>query len=391
MNKKTGICLNAMVGNEANTITRMLESVAPHIDYYVIQCNGKEDNTREIIDNFFKEKNINGFTYFMEWNFPGFNRNHTLQECLKAEHQCDWILRMDADERLQVDDTFDWNILNDTSIDSYNIVAEAGNTKYLRTWFWNANRPWFFQADKRHETIHLPEIGENFQRVNMPYEFRHLVSQDGETWDVPRKFLRDALELEIDKVVGNKVLEDHYHLWYLAKSYSDCYSNSSELPFGKVHSDEYARRSIWYFNRFLEVSHNWSGDKKPEREDEMAYFALILMGQAYDFIGDFEKSKNHFLSAELFINDRNEHLLNYCSSLEKQGKYSEILPIIDKMCSPQKVNPFPNRVFLIDDRAYLSTSNHLNEYREYIKIKIGEYIINTDSVNFDSFYFEQDV
>jgi tetratricopeptide (TPR) repeat protein len=95
------------------------------------------------------------------------------------------------------------------------------------------------------------------------------------------------------------------------------------------------------------------------------------MGQAYDFIGDFEKSKNHFLSAELFINDRNEHLLNYCSSLEKQGKYSEILPIIDKMCSPQKVNPFPNRVFLIDDRAYLSTSNHLNEYREYIKIKIG--------------------
>ena len=53
MNKKTRICLNAMVGNESNTITRMLESVAPHIDYYVIQCNGKEDNTQEIVDNFF--------------------------------------------------------------------------------------------------------------------------------------------------------------------------------------------------------------------------------------------------------------------------------------------------------------------------------------------------
>ena len=35
MNKKTKICLNAMVGNEANTITRMLESVAPYrlLDY----------------------------------------------------------------------------------------------------------------------------------------------------------------------------------------------------------------------------------------------------------------------------------------------------------------------------------------------------------------------
>ena len=53
MNKKTKICLNAMVGNEAPTITRMLESVAPHIDYYVIQCNGKEDNTQEIIDDLF--------------------------------------------------------------------------------------------------------------------------------------------------------------------------------------------------------------------------------------------------------------------------------------------------------------------------------------------------
>ena len=92
MSKNTKICLNAMVGNEAKTITRMLESVAPHIDYYVIQCNGKEDNTNEIIESFFKEKGIPGFTYFIEWNFPGFNRDHTLQEALKADHGCDWIL-----------------------------------------------------------------------------------------------------------------------------------------------------------------------------------------------------------------------------------------------------------------------------------------------------------
>ena len=40
MNNKAKICLNAMVGNEAPTILRMLESVAPYINYYVIQCNG---------------------------------------------------------------------------------------------------------------------------------------------------------------------------------------------------------------------------------------------------------------------------------------------------------------------------------------------------------------
>jgi glycosyltransferase involved in cell wall biosynthesis len=381
MNKKTKICLNAMVGNEAPTILRMLESVAPHIDYYVIQCNGKEDNTQEIIDNFFKEKNIPGYTYQTDWNFPGFNRDHTLQECLKAEHGCDWILRMDADERLQVDENFDWSILDDTSVESYNITAEAGDTKYFRTWFWNAKLPWFFQHDKRHETIHLPEIGEDFRRFDMPYGFRHLVGQDGETWNVPRKFLKDALELEIDKVVGNTILEDRYHLWYLAKSYADSYGSSHELPFGKKHSDEYARRSIWYFERFFEVCHNWYGEGQPTREDEMGYYGLIMMGHAYYFIGDITKSQKCFQNAELFCTGRNEHLMYLASYLEKQERYEEILPLIDEMV--KKPNPFPNKTFLIENRCYLDSSNFLNEYQEMIERKLNEPTMDLTSVNFE--------
>jgi len=49
------IVMNAMVGSEEATITRMLESVVDYIDYYVVQCNGS-DNTRSIIDNFFYGK-----------------------------------------------------------------------------------------------------------------------------------------------------------------------------------------------------------------------------------------------------------------------------------------------------------------------------------------------
>ena len=143
----------------------------------------------------------------------------------------------------------------------------------------------------------------------MPYGFRHEVSQDGETWYVPRKFLRDALELEIDKVVGNKVLEDPYHLWYIAKSYADCYGNPDELPFGRLHSEEYARRSIWYYDRFLEVSHNWHESKEDVRSDEMAFFGLIMMGQAYQFLGDYENAMQHFYWAGRFAGMRNEHLL----------------------------------------------------------------------------------
>lgn len=380
MNKKTKIVLNAMVGSEAPTILRMLESTAPHIDYWVIQCNGKEDNTKEIIDNFFRGKGIPGFTYQTDWNYPGFNRDHTLQTCLKADHGCDWVLRMDADERLQVDLDFDWSILDDTSAASYNLVAENGDLKYFRTWFWNARLPWFFQHDKRHETIHLPEVGEDFERRMMPYGFRHLVSQDGFTWAVPRKFLRDALELEIDKVVGNTVLEDSYHLWYIAKSYSDCYGNSDELPFGKMHSDEYARRSIWYYERFLHLTNDWDNSKTVKSQNEMCYFALIMMAQAHKFIGDVNKAVEHFYLAEQFSPARNEHLMHLCFYLEELNRLEEALDVVNKMLQPERVNPFPRLSFLIEGRAYYNTGDILSELRDRLTKKLE----TIDRGDFDS-------
>jgi tetratricopeptide (TPR) repeat protein len=383
MNKRTKIVLNAMVGNEAPTIMRMLESVFPYIDYYVIQCNGKEDNTKEIIDNFFKEKNIPGFTYETEWNYPGINRDHTLQECLKANHGCDWILRMDADERLKVDEDFDWTILDDTSVDSYNLVAENGDLKYFRTWFWNAKRPWFFQHDKRHETIHLPDVGEDFERRTMPYGFRHLVSQDGFTWAVPRKFLRDALELEIDKVVGNTVLEDNYHLWYLAKSYSDSYGDYTQFAFGKKHSDEYARRSIWYFERYLEVTQSWDENKVAKSQNEMAYFALILIADAYKFMGKQEDAIDYYLLAEQFSPERNEHLLRLCFYLDELGKTENALTVVNKMLEPTRRNPFPRLSVLIEGRAYYDSGTLLYELKEKFERKLNEHTIDMNSVRFE--------
>jgi hypothetical protein len=384
MNKKTKICLNAMVGNESKTITRMLESVAPYIDYYVVQCNGTEDNTREVIEEFFKEKGIPGYTYFIDWNFPGWNRDHTLQECLKANHGCDWILRMDADERLQVDETFDWSVLDNNTIQSFNLTAEAGDTKYFRTWLWNANLPWFFQHDKRHETIHLPEIGENFQRINMPYGFRHLVSQDGETWHVPRKFLKDALELEIDKIVGNTVLQDPYHLWYLAKSYADCYGNSSEFAFGRLHSEEYARRSNWYFERFLEKIFLWDTENRIIREDEMGYFTFVCMAWNHAFLNSpVEKVLELYSFAEMFCPQRNESKLYKAQYLESKGMNAEALKEVQEMIQPERVNPFPRFSFLIENRAYFDTSNFLAEMKERLERKLNEKIIDSESFYFD--------
>jgi len=383
MNKKTKICLNAMVANESRTIIRMLESCYKYIDYWVIQDNGSKDNTKELINDFFKEKGIPGFLYEIEWKFPGFNRNHTLQECLKSDHKCDWILRMDADEQLKVEDDFDWSILDDTSVASYNIIVDSFDTKYMRTWLWNAKLPWFFQNDKRHETIHLPDVGENFERRLLPYGFRHLVTNDGQTWAVPRKFLKDALELEIDKIVGDKIDGDYYHLWYLAKSYSDCYADYTQYFFGKKHSDEYARRAIFYFERFLNLEHNWDDSKTAKREDEMAYFALICIAGAHEYIGNFEIAVESYYLAEQFSPMRNEHLVYLCGLLERLELFEELLNVINKMMTVDRVNPFPYKSFLIENRAYYDSSNHLKELKEKIENKLNNPSIDLKSVKFE--------
>jgi hypothetical protein len=69
------------------------------------------------------------------------------------------------------------------------------------------------------------------------------------------------------------------------------------------------------------------------------------------------------------------------SYLEQQGRYEEVLPLIDEMV--KKPNPFPNRTFLIENRCYLDSSNFLNEYREIIERKINEPAMDLTSVTFD--------
>ena len=115
----------------------------------------------------------------------------------------------------------------------------------------------------------------------------------------------------------------------------------------------------------------------------MAYFALALMGTAYNFMGNVEMCDKCYNIAHTYTTDRNEHYLHHAFILEGQKRYEEVLKLIDKMTEPSRVNPFPRRTFLIEDRAYLSSSNFLNEYKEKIKNKMSEHTIDLTSVKFD--------
>lgn len=361
MNRTTTLCLNMMVGNESHIIARVLESCYKHIDYWIIQCNGN-DNTQEIIEEFFKNKNIPGYCYNVEWQYPGWNSDHLVQECYDADHKCDWLFRIDADEELQVDEDFDWSVLEDTSIQSWDVVATTGPSSWFRNRIWNASLPWRFKHDKRHECIILPGCGpteEEFQRVSLDKGFRHFIRSEGNTYTSPTKFVVDALELEQQHVSGDSLLSDPYHFFYIGKSYSDCY-NGTGLPLGYEHQKEYARRCIFYFTEYIKNFYDG-------KENEMIYYSQYLIGNAYRFCGDNDSAIESYKKCTEFYSIRNEHLCGLAETYNFLKDYESAYVYASMMMDPKRKNPFPKLVFLIHNECYYDTGTYAKLLFDQIK------------------------
>ena len=371
MNKNVKIVMITMFKNESRGLLRMLESCKPYIDYYVMQNNGSTDGSDIIAKKFLEDNNLPGVIYDVEEGWVGFgwNRDHLIQYCQeKVDHGCDWILKMDCDEILEIDSDFDWSLLEDKSIQSFHIPAIGGNCIYYRAWMWNARMKWRFNHDDCHETITLvePNVGEFFQRVDLPTTFKQIGFNTGESWSVPTKFVTDALELEERLIRENTLLTDLYHFWYIGKSYNDCYRGNF-FPLKESQQYEYARRCIYYLNEYVKhVNKNTA-----PHVHEMSYFSLILIADAYDFLSDYETSIKIYEYSESFAPGRNEHLFGISRVAEKLGDYDKMFNAASKMLDPSRKIPFPEYNFLIDVSIYIDSSNNGERVREiYRKAKI---------------------
>ena len=72
--KKTiSICLNMIVKNEAHIITETFDNLLKYIPltYWVISDTGSTDGTQQIIKDYFKSKNIDGYEMYPH-NFQKF-------------------------------------------------------------------------------------------------------------------------------------------------------------------------------------------------------------------------------------------------------------------------------------------------------------------------------
>lgn len=370
---RTNICMISMFKNEAKGIRRMLESVWRHIDFYVFQDNGSTDGTPDIIREFFADKNIPGFIYEVEegWVSFGWNRDHLLQTTLRNDHGCDWIMKMDCDEYLEVDEDFNWSVFYDTSIQSFHVAAMNPGCIYYRAWIWNAKLPWKFKHDVAHECIYLNDgiTGENFQITDLPRSLRMCGTNDGESYTVRTKYISDALKLEEKLIREETMLTDRYHFWYTAKSYMDCF-HGDFYPLGEHHSREFARRAIFYFTQYLDVVHERGNLQRGI--NEMCYYATFCIGECYKFLGDIEKAIYYFKDAESFCPVRNEHLVHLAHTYNELGQYDKMLEITTRLVNPERKLPFPDYYFLIDTNLYYDSGPIPQHLHNHALAKVNE-------------------
>jgi glycosyltransferase involved in cell wall biosynthesis len=371
-NKNTKIVMISMFKNEAKNIRRMLESCYKYIDYCILQDNGSTDGTPEIVEEFFNDKNIPGFLYTCDEGWVGFgwNRDHLLQTCLKTDHGCDWIMKMDCDEYLEVDEDFDWSHFNNTDIESFHVTAMSPGCIYYRAWIWNAKLPWKFQHDPAHEIIYLDnEKGENFERINLPKGLRMIGTPEGESYSVRTKYISDALNLEEKLIREETMLTDTYHFWYTAKSYHDCFIGDF-YPLGNSHSNEFARRAIFYYEEYLKYL-------KPQGIHEMAYYTMFSIGDLYKYLGNNEKAIYYYENSEKYCPIRNEHIVCLARIYQELGQYDKMLEQTTRLVDLERKLPFPDYCFLLHTNYYID-SGPVPEQLHNLALQLN--LQNTESI-----------
>lgn len=207
MKKKTTICLNMIVKNEAKVIKRCLASVKGMIDYWVISDTGSTDGTQEIIREFLYD--VPGELMERPWVDFAYNRNEVLY---RSKNKGDFLLFIDGDEWLQFSDSF---VMPNFEKDCYVASVRVSNGSiYQRVLLINNRIPWEWKGVV-HEDIHPVKIN--------GYEFLKGVinvsnTGDGYRSSDPEKYKKDA---EVLRKAFEKEPDNCRYAYYLAQCYEE--------------------------------------------------------------------------------------------------------------------------------------------------------------------------
>ena len=216
------VCLNMIVKNESRIILRLLETVLPLIDGYCICDTGSTDNTKELITEFFTEREIPGKVVEEPFRDFGYNRTYALKACEQYMPEMDYILLVDADMTLIGPALTNPAAFKRSLIaDMYNMYQ--GNPKF---YYKNAriirNNKGFTYWGVTHEYVNSPP-NSSVGTIDRDVLFIHDIGDGGAKGDKTERDIR-LLKKGLEDVPNN----DRY-TFYLANSYRDAGQNENAI------------------------------------------------------------------------------------------------------------------------------------------------------------------
>ncbi|RFF29561.1 glycosyltransferase [Wenzhouxiangella sediminis] len=138
--RQPDICLVMIVRDEAHVIERCLKSVRPLITRWCIVDTGSADDTAQIIEQALAD--LPGELHHRQWVDFGHNRSEALA---LARGQGDWLLLIDADEELIVED--DFAIPDEARIQAWQIRQRpGGGNEFFLPRLLQSGHPWRFEG-----------------------------------------------------------------------------------------------------------------------------------------------------------------------------------------------------------------------------------------------------
>lgn len=283
--KKASVCLNMIVKNEKEVITRCLESVLPLIDYWVIVDTGSTDGTQEIIQDFMKKHNIPGELHEQEWVNFGHNRQQAL---LLARFKADYLLFMDADDILVYDENFK---LPHLTSDCYLIKSLAGQTQYYITRIVKASLDWHW-----HGVLHEYVTSDKAKEGVVLHGVKYIYICDGARGKDPKKAEKDV-QILLDSL--EKEPDNARNMFYLAQSY--------------VAASDF-ENGLKYYNKRIEMG-GW---------EEEVFWSKLQVAHLQNYLGyDAKEVENSFIAALKYRPKRPEPYFYLINSARIKGQYKK--------------------------------------------------------------------
>ena len=326
--EKSTIALSIIVKNESKVIERMLNSVAPIIDYYCVIDTGSTDGTQEIVKKFFEAKGIPGEVIEHPWKNFEDARNKALES---VKGKADFGFWIDADEELQIDPKFNIDKFKTSlsEFDGGNILIHYGGQKYYRMQFFRTDKPWYWYGP-----VHEVLICDDQVKIATTEGINVLVRPDGNSWTAEtqqQKYEGHAKILE--DYVANDPKKDPRWLFYLAQSYRD-----TGTPEGMAKSLE------WYEKRRDAVGGYW----------EEVYFSALMAANLKSQLKYPEHEViNAFMKCGKYNINRIEHLLPLMAHYQSLKEYDTAYVFGNAAIQCDGKTPMPQSSLFIDESAYI--------------------------------------